>query len=55
MEHLSKVLLKDLDQLKESMGEMTYNDLEFVLNCLKEVLEESGNQDLVKFIPWIKI
>ncbi|MFZ4581742.1 MAG: phosphoenolpyruvate carboxylase [Paludibacter sp.] len=30
-----------------------YNDLEFILNCLKEVLIESGEHDLANDIPWI--
>ncbi len=30
-----------------------YDDLEFLLNCLKEVLIESGETELAKDIPWI--
>ena len=30
-----------------------YNDLEFLLLCLKEVMIESGEADLANDIPWI--
>ncbi|HEX8548568.1 MAG TPA: phosphoenolpyruvate carboxylase, partial [Cytophagaceae bacterium] len=30
-----------------------YTDLEFLLYCLKEVLEESNEGELSRFIPWI--
>jgi len=30
-----------------------YNDLEFLLNCLKEVMVESGENELANDIPWI--
>ena len=30
-----------------------YNDLEFLLLCLKEVLIESGEKELANDIPWI--
>ncbi|MGC3976929.1 MAG: hypothetical protein QM751_01020 [Paludibacteraceae bacterium] len=30
-----------------------YDDLEFLLNCLKEVMIESGEASLANDIPWI--
>ncbi|MCO4293523.1 phosphoenolpyruvate carboxylase [Solitalea sp. MAHUQ-68] len=52
MEHLSDALLNDLHLVKERMGN-SFHDLEFILTCLKEVLEESGEKELSRFIPWI--
>ncbi|POY35125.1 phosphoenolpyruvate carboxylase [Solitalea longa] len=44
--------MNDLHLVKERMGN-SFHDLEFILTCLKEVLEESGESDLARFIPWI--
>ncbi|UKJ07319.1 phosphoenolpyruvate carboxylase [Solitalea lacus] len=52
MEHLSETLLNDLHLAKERMGN-SFHDLEFILTCFKEVLEESGEKELARFIPWI--
>ncbi len=38
--------------VREKLGK-AYYDLEFLLNCLKEVLEENNEQNLSKLIPWI--
>ncbi|AFD08300.1 phosphoenolpyruvate carboxylase [Solitalea canadensis DSM 3403] len=53
MEHLSETLLNDLHFVKERMGN-SFHDLEFILTCLKEVIEESGDKELAAFIPWIQ-
>jgi phosphoenolpyruvate carboxylase len=44
--------MKELRQLQEKLGK-PYEDLEFLLICLKEVLEENGEPDLVRYIPWL--
>src|SRR4051812_21269437 len=31
----------------------TYHNLEFLLNCFKEVLIENGEEELARYIPWI--
>lgn len=41
-----------LDLLKEKLGK-PYQDLEFLLECLREVLVENNEEDLSKLIPWI--
>lgn len=41
-----------LELVKENLGK-PYNDLEFLLYCLKEVLIESGENELAEDIPWI--
>ncbi|HSZ72745.1 MAG TPA: phosphoenolpyruvate carboxylase [Cytophagaceae bacterium] len=41
-----------LSVTQEKLGK-TYLDLEFLLTCLKEVLEENGEVELSKQIPWI--
>ena len=41
-----------LKTLQDKLGK-PYKDLEYLLHCLREVLEENGEKDLVKFIPWI--
>lgn len=41
-----------LELAKEKLGK-PYKDFEFVLNCLKEVLEDNGEEELAKFIPWL--
>ncbi|MBX2843858.1 MAG: phosphoenolpyruvate carboxylase, partial [Flammeovirgaceae bacterium] len=38
--------------VKEKLGK-PYEDLEFLLGCFKEVLMESGENNLASFIPWI--
>ncbi len=40
-------------QLVQSKIPKVYNDLEFLLNCLKEVMIESGETELANDIPWI--
>ena len=41
-----------LDLVRNNLGK-PYEDLEFLLHCLKEVMEESGEEELAKEIPWI--
>ncbi len=41
-----------LKELQEKSGK-TYFDLEFLLICLKEVLEENKEEKFVPFIPWL--
>ena len=38
--------------VKEKLGK-PYHDLEFLLNCLVEVLKENGEDHMVKYIPWV--
>jgi len=44
--------MEQLEALKTQLGK-PYNDLEFLLNCFKEVLEEIGEPGLARHIPWI--
>ena len=44
--------MDDLKTLQNKLGK-PYVDLEYLLHCLREVLEENGEKDLVRFIPWI--
>ncbi len=37
----------------ESIFDKPYKDLEFLLTCFKEVLEENGRADLAANVPWI--
>ena len=39
-------------QVRNELGK-PYDDLDFLLNCFAEVLNESGKHKLVEFIPWI--
>ncbi|HKJ40681.1 MAG TPA: phosphoenolpyruvate carboxylase, partial [Sunxiuqinia sp.] len=39
-------------QVREALGK-PYDDLDFLLNCFQEVLQESGREDIVPYIPWI--
>ncbi|MBC7390656.1 MAG: phosphoenolpyruvate carboxylase, partial [Opitutaceae bacterium] len=41
-----------LQELQEKLGK-PYTDLEFLLNCLREVLKENKQEKLIQFIPWI--
>ena len=41
-----------LELVKNKLGK-PYEDLEFLLNCLKDVMIESGENELAKEIPWI--
>ena len=41
-----------LSVTQEKLGK-TYSDLEFLLICFKEVLEENGEAELSKQVPWI--
>ena len=43
-----------LEQVKNKLGK-SYDDLEFLLNCLKEVMIESGEAELANDIPWITL
>ncbi len=45
-------IMNTLDQVKNKLGK-SYDDLEFLLNCLKEVMIESGEIELALDIPWI--
>ena len=38
--------------VKEKLGK-PYEDLDFLLLCFKEVLEENGEDELASYIPWI--
>jgi phosphoenolpyruvate carboxylase len=44
--------MDDLKTLQNKLGK-PYVDLEYLLQCLREVLEENGETELVKYIPWI--
>lgn len=44
--------MNDLKTLQKTLGK-PYMDLEYLLYCLREVLEENGEADLVSCIPWI--
>ncbi len=41
-----------LELVKEKLGK-PYEDLEFLLECFREVLMESGEEELANIIPWI--
>ncbi|MBY0426904.1 MAG: phosphoenolpyruvate carboxylase, partial [Cytophagales bacterium] len=41
-----------LSEVQQKLGK-TYYDLEFLLNCFKEVLIEGGEGNLAEYIPWI--
>jgi phosphoenolpyruvate carboxylase len=41
-----------LELVRNNLGK-PYEDLEFLLNCLKEVMIESGEDELASEIPWI--
>ncbi len=44
--------MKQLETLKKELGK-PYFDLEFLLNCFKEVLIENNEKELANCIPWI--
>ena len=44
--------METLEQVKNKLGK-AYGDLEFLLNCLKEVMIESDEAELANEIPWI--
>ncbi|MCK5464277.1 MAG: phosphoenolpyruvate carboxylase, partial [Bacteroidales bacterium] len=44
--------MNDLKTLQKTLGK-PYMDLEYLLYCLREVLEENGETSLVSYIPWI--
>lgn len=53
MENEEKVITAStLDLVKDTIGK-PYKDLEFLLLCLKEVLEENGEEELAQQIPWL--
>ncbi|MEQ9426730.1 MAG: phosphoenolpyruvate carboxylase [Cyclobacteriaceae bacterium] len=41
-----------LAEVKQELGK-PYQDLDFVLSCFKEVLEESGETEMATMVPWI--
>src|SRR5665647_1649975 len=41
-----------IDLVRNNLGK-PYEDLEFLLSCLKEVMIESGEDELAAEIPWI--
>jgi phosphoenolpyruvate carboxylase len=45
--------MRTFDLVKSKLGK-PYDDLEFLLGCLSEVLEESGERALAVEIPWVK-
>ena len=45
-------LAKALDNVEEKLGK-PYSDLRFLLEALKEVLEENGEEEIAGKIPWI--
>lgn len=44
--------MKLLELVRHNLGK-PYEDLEFLLNCLREVMLESGEEELASEIPWI--
>ncbi len=44
--------MQQLDTLKQQLG-LPYFDLEFLLNCFKEILLENKELELAEHIPWI--
>jgi phosphoenolpyruvate carboxylase len=44
--------MNDLKTLQNKLGK-PYMDLEYLLYCLREILEENGETGLVSCIPWI--
>ena len=46
------ITMKQLDIIKDKLGK-PYYDLEFLLHCLREVLEENNEPELAKYIPWL--
>ena len=44
--------MQQLEILKKELGK-PYYDLEFLMRCFKEVLEENGENELARFMPWI--
>ncbi len=46
--------MNDLKTLQETLGK-PYFDLEYLLTCLREVLEGNGETSLATFIPWIGV
>ncbi len=44
--------MQQLEILKQELGK-TYSDLEFLLNCFKEVLVENNEPELAQHIPWL--
>ena len=44
--------MSQLEILKKELGK-PYHDLEFLMHCFREVLEENNEHELVKTMPWI--
>lgn len=44
--------MNELKTLQNILGK-PYEDLEYLILCLKEVLEENGEEELVPWLPWI--
>ncbi len=45
-------IMNELKNIQRRLGK-PYEDLEYLLTCLKEVLAENGEESLVHHIPWI--
>ena len=48
----TKEIVNKLELVKKKVGK-TYNDLEFLLIALDEVLNENGESDVAAYIPWV--
>lgn len=44
--------MNTFETVKTELGK-PYLDFDFLLHCLKEVLQEAGDEDLIPYIPWI--
>jgi phosphoenolpyruvate carboxylase len=44
--------MNSFPEVKSKLGK-PYFDLEFLLNCLAEVLKENKEEDLIPYVPWI--
>ncbi|WP_340113040.1 phosphoenolpyruvate carboxylase [Maribellus mangrovi] len=44
--------MNQLEIIKQELGK-PYHDLEFLMHCFREVLEENGEAELAKTMPWI--
>lgn len=42
----------NVGSLSETNYEKIQNDLEFIITCFREVLEESGESELARRLPW---
>lgn len=53
MQTINKEALNKLELVKKKVGK-PYQDLEFLLVALDEVLRENGDSDVAAYIPWIR-